>query len=666
MSYFDNYLDEELLRPNKKDIEKIQLAKQSAPNEFDLNDAMAGDIASKDTGTQKITVEGVDAKGNKTKTITEAAKDAAPIQAVNGDTVDAVDLVSGSNPLDGIQTLDNSLPLEQALKKAEEEWLLARQKGIPVEGLITKADSKQPVNTFTGFPLAKDEESANKFEEGLREAEIDMLPKEDQIDAIVDENSRISQLLLDDTASYMADKEEAVAAKVREKVNSPDIIREAANKARAINADGTIDQDWLDDYNRVANPSEFDTTGIKEDRMPIPLDQSKKITEKAKAEAAEKARKEAEALDNENPGMLDKVFGGITDWFSQEGNTEEGFWDGIGGWLEENPVWANTIASGVASYIETGNPYEAMGKSIKGAVTGMASKKKTEEAARTEDIELNKLYTGESIEKYRNSNKITDLVGRKGAPEVSGSPDQYKAVGGKTYPIWNKNGKAYTRINGMLLPASDVLLSGKDVKSATAENEAWNSIGDNSVKDVIEQIKTQPAEFRIPIPAKSMANRIQRGVNALRKAFPGIDPSDPNIGIAVDDWFKDNDARFREEGKDFKWDTNVEKYMMNNIIMGKSIDASLPSDAFEIGGNEDNRHDVNIEETGLAWAKINNFVASNKKDKYVTPAQGMQRGWELYKKDWKPGEEDESPNIEAARERGIPPFIYFLNTVDLN
>jgi hypothetical protein len=88
------------------------------------------------------------------------------------------------------------------------------------------------------------------------------------------------------------------------------------------------------------------------------------------------------------------------------------------------------------------------------------------------------------------------------------------------------------------------------------------------------------------------------------------------------------------------------------------------ADAFEIGGDGKNKHDVNVEETALAWNKINAFVSSNKEDEFVTPAQGMKYGYDLYIKEWKPGQKDEAEEVKTARKAEIPPFIYFMNTVD--
>lgn len=669
-------------------------------NKSAFGDDFGKEVANTGTGTQKITVEGVDTQGNKTTTVTEASKDAknafinnqglgvtrrpdaldltasqptivseeqalanrkAPARNVSGDTVDAVDLVSGSNPLGGIQRLNGSLPFDQAMEQADAEWQAARMAGIPVDGLMTAADSAQPANTFGNIPLAQDLESANAFEDNLRRAEIESLPKEEREAAQIKEQERKVQVAKRDFENRVFEEQMDFTKKKQDAASSPEGVMAAAQAAGAVYSDGTIDQDWLDNYNRSTSPSDFDTSGIEEEREAVPFDRSILKSEKEKAKAAEEAKKLAET----DPGTFSEIMGGITDWFKTEGNDEEGFWDSIGGWVEENPVWANTIASGVASYIETGNPYEAVGKGIKGAVSGMDSKKKAEAAARKEDIELNKLYTGDSIEKYRETNKITDLVGRLGAPEISGKANQYKAVNGKTYGVWNKDGVSYTRINGKFVPAPEAVLTGKDVSSATAENDTWNGIGKASVANVIDQIKSQPAEYRIPTPSLSMSNKIQKGVNALRKAFPGIDPNDPNIGSAVDDWFAANNARFEEDGKNFKWDTNVEKYMMNNIIMGKTTAENIDmANAFEIGGDGKNQHDVNVEETALAWNKINAFVSSNKEDEFVTPAQGMKYGYDLYIKDWKPGKDNESPEVKAARDKGIPPFIYFMNTVD--
>ena len=478
-------------------------------------------------------------------------------------------------------------------------------------------------------------------------------------------NGNISQEVAD-TAKEKINNETAsnldTATKGHTKTVASSNTMKAAKEAGAVNADGSIDEDWLDSYNRSVTPSEFDTTDI--------ADEYKPDTSGLPSVVKDAAEKTKQKKPKEDPGMFESIANGIEEFFSSDNGkddeeTEADFWDKAGDWIEANPEWAAAIAGGVGSFIKTGSVYEAAGDALKGGIEGMSSAKEAEVAMAKDDVEMNKLYTGESIEKYRKTKKITDLVGRKDPLEISGSPDQYKAVGGKTFPIWNKDGVAYTRVGNVFVPASSNLLSGRDVKSATAENEAWNSLGKNSVADVIDQIKSQPAEFRIPVPAKSMANRVQIGVNKLRKAFPMINPNDPNIGLAVDDWLKDNYARFKEEGKDFKWDTNVEKYMMNNIIMGKSINETLPSDAFEIGGDKANKHDINVEETALAWTRINNFIASNTEDPYTTPEQGMSRGWKLYVNEWKPGTDDEHPSVGAARSRGIPPFIFFLNTVDL-
>jgi hypothetical protein len=298
-------------------------------------------------------------------------------------------------------------------------------------------------------------------------------------------------------------------------------------------------------------------------------------------------------------------------------------------------------------------------------MSGLDSKKKAEAAARTEDIGLNKLYTGASVEKFRETNKITDLVGRLDAPEISGKPDQYKVSKGVTYGIWNKDGISYTRKNGRFIPADQGVLTGRDVKSATAVNDTWNGLGRQTITDVISQIETQPKESRIPVPSISMAAKAQKGINEFRKRFPGTDPNDPNIADSVNQWFNANVMKFKKEGKNFEWDTNVEKYMMNNIIMGKTTKENINmADAFEIGGGGKNTHDVNVKETAKAWNKMKAFVYADDKDEFVTPEQGMKHGYDLYIKTWTPNADKPHPSVKIARDRGIPPFIYFMNTVD--
>jgi hypothetical protein len=656
-------------------------AKLDKDNKSAFGDDFGKEVANTGTGTQKVTVEGVDTQGNKTTTVTEASKDAKDAFVNNqglGVTrrPDALDLpasqptvVAEEDP--DAQRAPAQTPFMTAIQdqyKRQDDFN-ARHKvkelvesGVLPESAIPQNPYQDQIDRGLVQQAAgiKNRAIEGKTEEG--NIQIEKIKALNASGALEDDeaNAAIAKIKTE-TNNSISESESAFEKSEMDAINSPENVMTAAQAAGAVYSDGTIDQEWLDNYNRSASPSDFDTNGIEEERKAVPFDRSILKSEKEKAKAAEEAKKLAET----DPGTFSEVMGGITDWFKTEGNDEEGFWDSIGGWVEENPVWANTIASGVASYIETGDPYEAVGKSIKGAVSGMDSKKKAEAAARKEDIDLNKLYTGASIEKYRETNRVTDLVGRLGAPEISGKANQYKAVNGKTYGVWNKDGVSYTRINGKFVPAPEEVLTGKDVSSATAENDTWNGIGKSAVANVIDQIKSQKAEYRIPTPSLSMSNKIQKGVNALRKAFPGIDPNDPNIGSAVDDWFAANNARFEEDPKNFKWDTNVEKYMMNNIIMGKTTAENIDmANAFEIGGDGKNQHDVNVEETALAWNKINAFVSSNKEDEFVTPAQGMKYGYDLYLKDWKPGQEDEDRNVKAARDAKIPPFIYFMNTVD--
>jgi len=360
----------------------------------------------------------------------------------------------------------------------------------------------------------------------------------------------------------------------------------------------------------------------------------------------------------EQPGMFDELMGDITSWFD-DGGTEEGFFESAGSWMDENPGWSNAIASGVASYIKTGDPYDALGSAVEGGLKGRTAGKAAQTAEDKADLDLREKYSAASIKAYRESgNDIEKLKGLGKQPEISGKPQGYKVVEGKTYGVWNKDGKTYIRVGTQFVQASEKVLNSRDTESMTSNSKAWNDVGSAAVENIRKDIDTQPADGRLVIPDKSLDYSARKGVKKIRKIFPGMDPNDPNIGSSLNDWYQANYKRFTAEPNGFKWDTNVEKYFMQNIIMAKSNGEAIPIDAFEIGnGNKD----TNVEETAKAWSKVNTFVNSKGTDKYVTPAQGMKLAWDRYVSEWKPGQDDEAPEVKAARDINIPPFIYFTN-----
>ena len=600
-------LNRDIAGLRRKQADSVKKEQASA---FDTSDMIAKDIASKDTGTQKVTVEGVDAQGNKVKTVTEAPKEQ----------VAATEDKKVVQPT-GTQNLGIS-----NMSEFETAWTDPNT-GMRYDGL--------------GNP-----EFIEKATPGIAAGEEDIV-------------TRVPNPSFQGGVPVPQEMEDIIKGGGEELGYDAELIK-AAREAGAIEPTGEIAGDFITEWEMANKPSQFDLTGVKE------------VEGANKAATYENYKPQDQFEDAIQIISKDGKPQGAGKGTGVGSQDEEGFWDGIRSWAAENPEMAQMIGKGMATYIKTGDPYEAAGAGIEGALGGMDTKAKAREAAREEDLEMMDNYTANSINKYRQTKNVEDLVKIGKAPEISGKPHgeremTYATKDGKkvtkTTPYWNTKQGVYVQnpITNQFIPAPQGFTAMPDSGNIQKQNTDIRNLANQEAEKfnkMFAGIKDSDGHAIMPLK-KDITGRIVESLRSLNKVY-GINMANPNadeyvaITQGLENWADAQVARQQEMGSDFEFEYNINKYIQDMIIRERGIyEGGVNPGSFETADGE-----VNEEETAKAFNKIQNFISRNKKQS-VSLGEAFKILENEYLREWVQNDPDK---VTAFEDKGIPGFIAFINT----
>lgn len=630
-------------------------------NKDAFGDDFGKEVANTGTGTQKVTVEGVDSEGNKTTTITEASKDAKEAFANNQE------LGTATRRPDALDLPASQAPVNQTPAVTED---LA-------PGVLNEYDSHMSgfntdTDVFDGFGLGVNEDTLLDQEQKQRLKSMKFSDGHPLSSYKKNRDEALSQFKVDNDIyrdrNFKYTPEEQAKISEFEKAYSLDRDKELLNIVQGrdeVVTDNTpvaTKENELPDNLKPGKADAFGSyehlyKGVKSGYPTNPnLSQSQNdAVISAVAKAAEASLTNPKIIDGDGNVINSEV--------------EKGFFDKISEWTTANPGWAGVIGNAAASYIETGNIYEAAGAGIRGGMKGIsnaAASKLTGQELERKLLEDG--YSSENITTYMNSKDINDLGSAKGKSGLfKGKPETYN-IGGKKVQVWIQEGTGenyYKNSEGGATVVDTASLEVWDTASH-GKRAQGDAIAKMSEKVFADNQVNVPDEFKGKLKAYSNRLNTLAAFKKMKINFPEIDFTNPNSGSALA--LAEGTSKHQLDTLDYlsgdgPKPASLDTYMDDNIIRFKAHHAKSPSGGVMISPKDfsDASGASSMEMNKEAYNKVSlNLRIYNKENpkKMMSDSEMWGRFKNTYDKI-----ADKSAYIDNAKGK-TSGFIYWIATSD--